>query len=91
MFSLRTIVYYFVDLRLCEEAYSQCFNNNKTSIFFSRNTFVDDKEAILEILGLSSTQRYDTYLGFPALVGKSHTAAFRGSIDECGRSFIIGS
>ncbi|XP_059442083.1 uncharacterized mitochondrial protein AtMg00310-like [Corylus avellana] len=40
-----------------------------------------DKKAILAIVGVPATQRYDTYLGLPALVGKSRTAAFKGILD----------
>jgi hypothetical protein len=58
-------------LRLYEEASGQCPNNNKTFIFFSKNTSLVDKEALLAIFGIQSIQHYDTYLALPALVGKS--------------------
>ena len=58
-------------LKVYEEASGQRLNNNKTSIFFGRNTVVEDKRKILEISGLPDSQRYDTYLGLPAVVGKS--------------------
>ena len=47
------------------------------AIFFSRNTSMEIKEQILEASGILATQRYDTYLGLPALVGKSRTKAFQ--------------
>jgi hypothetical protein len=56
-------------------------NSNKTAIFFSKNTSSSDKEQILGIFGVPSTQQFDTYLGLPALVGRSRTTAFK-SIKE---------
>ncbi|XP_059461959.1 uncharacterized protein LOC132190952 [Corylus avellana] len=52
------------------------------AIFFSNNTLSADKDQILELAGLPATQRYDTYLGLPALVDKSRTSAFRSIIDR---------
>jgi hypothetical protein len=69
-------------LLLYEKASGQKLNNNKTSMFFSKNTTVVDKEAILEIVGVPATHCYDTYLGLPALVGKSRTTAFKGILDR---------
>ncbi|XP_059451233.1 uncharacterized protein LOC132182041 [Corylus avellana] len=69
-------------LRRYELASGQHLNTNKTSIYFSSNTLTESKVAILEEAGIPATQRYDTYLGLPALVGKSRTAAFRGIIDR---------
>ena len=48
-------------------------NTSKTAIFFSRNTPLELKDEVIEVAAILSTQRYDTYLGLPALVGKSHT------------------
>ena len=41
-----------------------------------------EKAQILEILGIPTTQSYDTYLGLPALVGRSRVQAFKNII-EC--------
>jgi hypothetical protein len=60
----------------------QKLNNSKTSLFFSKNTTMVDKEAILALVGVPTTQRYVTYLGLPALVGKSRTTAFKGILDK---------
>jgi hypothetical protein len=46
-------------------------NNNKTSIFFSKNTRVGDKEIMMEFTSISVTSKYDKYLGLLALVGRS--------------------
>lgn len=56
-------------LQIYEEASRQKMNNNKTSIFFNKNTSVGDKEIIMEFVGISATSRYDKYLGLPTLVG----------------------
>jgi hypothetical protein len=68
-------------LQLYEGTSGQKMNSNKTVIFFSRNSSVDDKEQIQGVAAIPTDQRYDTYLGLPALVGRSRTKAF-GSIKE---------
>jgi hypothetical protein len=68
-------------LQLYEKASGQKLNNNKTSLFFSKNMRMVDKETILAIVGVLATQHYDTYLDLPALVGKSRTTAFKGILD----------
>lgn len=69
-------------LRIYELASGQRLNTSKTAIFFSRNILVENKQQILEVSGIPSSQRYDTYLGLPALVGKLHTKEFNGIIDR---------
>jgi hypothetical protein len=64
-------------LRIYEAASGQRLNNDKTSIFFSGNTPQEERKKILEVAGIPSSQRYDTYLGLPALVGKSRKTAFK--------------
>ena len=68
-------------LQVYEGASRQKMNLNKTTIFFSRNTLDGDKEQIQVLAGIPTNQRYDTYLGLPALVGRSRTKAFK-SIKE---------
>jgi hypothetical protein len=68
-------------LQLYEKALGQKLNNNNTSLFFSKNMTMVDKETILAFVGVMATQHYDTYLGLPALVGKSCTTAFKGILD----------
>ena len=69
-------------LKIYEDASGQRLNNNNTSIFFSKNTPLADKEAILDCSEIRTTQNLDAYLGLPAMVGKSHTTAFRGITDR---------
>ena len=48
-------------LKVYEAASGQQLNANKTAIFFSRNTSVEEKEMIIEMLGIPATQGYDTF------------------------------
>jgi ribonuclease HI len=63
-------------LELYEQASGQRLNKDKTSVFFSRNTTQDVKDLIISIVGVPVSQRYDTYLGLPALVGRSRIGEF---------------
>jgi hypothetical protein len=74
-------------LELYERASGQMLNRDKTSIFFSRNTCNSVKENILRLAGVPTTQRYDKYLGLPALVGKSRIREFQ-SIKDIVRNRI---
>ena len=69
-------------LQSYEEASGQKMNTNKTSIFFSKNTRVGDKEIISEFAGIPVTSRYDKYLGLPALVGRSRMKAFKNILER---------
>jgi hypothetical protein len=69
-------------LKLYEDASGQRLKNNKTAIYFSQNTTQLIKEEIVKEAGILVTQRYNTYLGLPALVGKSRVAAFRSIKDR---------
>jgi ribonuclease HI len=68
-----------------ESASGQRLNQAKTSIFFSRNTPEIAKQEILRLSGIPSTQRYDKYLGLPAIVGKSRRQAFKSIKDRVWR------
>jgi hypothetical protein len=63
-------------LQLYEWASGQKMNANKTFIFFSKNTILEDRGRILELAGIPYTRQYDTYIGLPELVGKSRMMAF---------------
>jgi hypothetical protein len=71
-----------VILKNYEEVSRQKLNTSKTGIYFSRNTPVETRQQILDVVEILSSQRYDTYLGLPALVGKSRTKEFKGIIDR---------
>jgi hypothetical protein len=63
-------------LHLYERASGQKMNSNKMTIFFSKNSAVNDKNQIQGVAGIPVDQQYDTYLGLPALVGRSQMRAF---------------
>jgi ribonuclease HI/exonuclease III len=63
-------------LDLYGKASGQRLNKDKTSVFFSRNTTQEVKDLILSVVGIPASQRYDTYLGLPALVGRSRIGEF---------------
>jgi hypothetical protein len=57
----------------------------KTYIFFIRNTGQDRRAEILSLSGLTKTSRFDTYLGLPALIGKSKRRAFNNIMEKVGQ------
>jgi hypothetical protein len=65
-----------------ETASGQKLNTSKMAIFFSRNTLSHNKQQLLKASEILVSQRYDTYLRLPALVGKSRMKAFKGIVDK---------
>ncbi|XP_059445337.1 uncharacterized protein LOC132177129 [Corylus avellana] len=61
-----------------EQASGQKLNRGKTSLFFSRNTPMDARTQIMSVAEINSTQRYEKYLGLPALIGKSKVSSLAG-------------
>jgi hypothetical protein len=61
-----------------KKASGQRLNKGKTSLFFSRNTGEDMRAQVLSIAGINTTQRYEKYLGLPALIGKSKVSSLSG-------------
>ena len=61
-----------------EKASGQKLNKQKTSIYFSRNTSVGVNRSLSQVIGVPATQKYKSYLGLPALVGRSHLCSFEG-------------
>jgi hypothetical protein len=59
-----------------KEASSYKLKKEKTSIFFSRNTKANTRDHIVSVAGVSLTQRYEKYLGLPALIGRSWVSTF---------------
>jgi hypothetical protein len=59
-----------------ERASRQKLNWEKTSIFFSKNIRTKAKEFILSIAGVTSSARYEQYLGLPAFIGKAKVSSF---------------
>jgi hypothetical protein len=69
-------------LDLYERASGQKLNKDKTTVFFSRNTSSATRAQILNLTGVPTSQRYDKYLGLPALVGKSRVREFQYITDK---------
>jgi hypothetical protein len=69
-------------LHIYERASGQKLNTSKTAIYFSHNTPIGDKDSIITQAVILASQRYDTYLGLPALVGKSRMKEFQHIIDQ---------
>ena len=63
----------------------QKLNMEKTSLFFSRNTNNNMKEAIKELFGVQIIQQHEKYLGLPLLVGRGKKKAFNRIKDQVGR------
>ena len=62
-------------LSLYEAASGQMLNKNKTTLFFSRNTDEQMKEAIKSSLNVPAIQHYKKYLGFPSFVRRAKNSA----------------
>ncbi|XP_038708513.1 uncharacterized protein LOC120003568 [Tripterygium wilfordii] len=54
----------------------QLINNSKTSIYFGRFTPVHLRVNLMSLIGVVEAQRFDRYLGLPAIVGRSKRNAF---------------
>jgi hypothetical protein len=65
-----------------EAASGQKLNQDKTSIFFSRNTSREKREEIVRLSGLKAIDRFEKYLGLPTLVGKSRSQEFKSIKDR---------
>ena len=62
-------------------ASGQVVNGDKTTIFFSHNTPMQQRDSIAIFFGTSITTQFDTYLGFPPFLGRSKKRAF-GEVKE---------
>ena len=58
-------------------ASGQSINRQKTSLFFSRNTKPEVKDAIKNMLGVRIMNNYEKYLGLPMVGGQSKVATFK--------------
>jgi len=69
-------------LEVYEAGSGQKVNIQKTSIISSRNTSAAKRQEILTSSGFSETQRIDTYLGLPSIIGKSKIQSFNNIKDR---------
>ena len=63
-------------LKLYAEVSGQCINMDKSSIFFSCNTSLQQRDAIKSLLGVREVDKFESYLGLPTLVGRKKYQTF---------------
>ena len=63
-------------LKVYESSSRQQLNNQKTSLYFSRNTKGEMQNKIKTLFGAQVIKQHETYLGLPSLIGKSKTNSF---------------
>lgn len=63
-------------LQVYAGASGQCINLEKSSIYFSGNTPLEQKKWIKDSLGVKEVDRFETYLGLPTLVGRAKYHSF---------------
>ena len=68
-----------------EKNSGQKLNKDKTSLFFSKNTESERREAIKGMLGAQIIQQHKKYLGLPPLIGKGKRKSFNKIKDQVGR------
>ena len=49
----------------------QCINLEKSSVYFSGNTLIEQKNWIKNSLGVKEVDQFETYLGLSTLVGRA--------------------
>ena len=59
-----------------ETTSGQMINKEKMTLFFSKNTFEQTKEAIKVALNVPAIKHYEKYLGLPSFIGRNKTACF---------------
>ncbi|XP_038713390.1 uncharacterized protein LOC120007259 [Tripterygium wilfordii] len=60
-------------------------NFNKTSIFISRFTLIQQRRRLVSMIGATEAKRYDRYLGLAAIVGRSRRSAFLYVLDKINK------
>ena len=63
-------------LQLYAEASGQCINLEKSSVYFSSNVPMEQKEWIIDKLKVKEVERFDAYLGLPTLIGRRKYETF---------------
>ena len=67
---------------LYAEASGQCINLEKSSVYFSSNVPVEQKEWIIDKLKVKEVERFDTYLGLPTLIGRRKYETFALGLEK---------
>ena len=63
-------------LQLYADASGQSINLEKSSMYFSGNTPMEQKQRIVSALGVKEVVRFDSYLGLPTLIGRGKYQTF---------------
>jgi len=63
-------------LEIYEMASGQKVNKEKSSIFFSKNTKHEVRDAIHQEVNVAVVNQFEKYLGLPALIGRSRKSSF---------------
>ncbi|XP_019153861.1 PREDICTED: uncharacterized protein LOC109150406 [Ipomoea nil] len=63
-------------LSVYEDLSGQAVNYHKSSICYSKNTSMTDRENVAEILGVTQAPNFGKYLGLPSFVGRHKKAVF---------------
>ncbi|XP_019168526.1 PREDICTED: uncharacterized protein LOC109164444 [Ipomoea nil] len=63
-------------LAVYEKLLGQVVNYHKSNICFSKNTCVEDRDEVSQILGVVQAPNFGKYLGLPSFVGRNKKAAF---------------
>ena len=74
-------------LKLYAAASGQCINLEKSSVYFSGNTPMEQKNWIKDALGVKEVDRFDSYLGLPMLVGRAKYHTFSYIKDRAWKKF----
>ena len=74
-------------LQLYAKASGQCINMEKSSILFSSNTKVEQREWIKNNLGVKEVDRFESYLGLPTLIGRLKYQTFSFLKDRVWKKF----
>lgn len=60
----------------------QCINFNKSTVFYSSNTGVHEKDEVAHLLGVRVSANAKKYLGFPNFMGRNKCLAFQSLKDR---------
>ncbi|KAA3466354.1 reverse transcriptase [Gossypium australe] len=69
-------------LKEYEGCSGQCINFNKSTIFFSSNTSIEQRDETSLVLGVRSSTCPEKYLGLPNVVGRRKKESFQNLIDR---------
>ncbi|KAH1131799.1 hypothetical protein J1N35_003177 [Gossypium stocksii] len=64
-------------LREYKTSSGQGVNFDKSTVFFSKNTSEEDRQAVVNQLGVRSSSDVERYLGLPSIVGKKKKESFQ--------------